>query len=194
MRRHTASAAICDHVGTSRETTSAHAGHAARLEARPFCPSTCQSHWWILSSRVFRGLGPGLQLKCDLVSSASAAVRRALGPTYGSVVYQRDFHHGLELAVLDAVFHVVVLDLLHEVMIQPAGLFGVHGAVKVWLCALFRSGQQGELRHCRSGDKSDQSRCTRNTKRFSQRGSDAGKQDIPHRTSPPMSVTLFFHW
>lgn len=67
--------------------------------------------------------------------------------TYRPVVYQGNFHHGLEFAILYPVRLVTFGDLLDKVLVQSSCLFWRRGAVEVWLCALFRLGQQCELGH-----------------------------------------------
>lgn len=67
--------------------------------------------------------------------------------TYRPVVDQCHLHHRLELAILDPVGRVALLDSLHKVVIEPAGFFRVGGAVKVGLGALLRLGEERELRY-----------------------------------------------
>ncbi len=67
--------------------------------------------------------------------------------TYGSVIDQCHLHHGLEPAVLDTVWLVTSLYLLHKVLVEPPRLFRVRRAVEVGFRALCRFGQQSKLRY-----------------------------------------------
>jgi hypothetical protein len=69
------------------------------------------------------------------------------GRIYRAVVDQGHFHHGLKDSILDSVWSMTLADLLDEVAIYGVGFGAGHGSMKMRLIALFRRGQESELRY-----------------------------------------------